>query len=63
VVLNAEIFLAKFGPQIIHTCRGLLGDMRAEGIIMVIKLFSAIVRAQPEQGSVLLKPVLLDVFR
>jgi hypothetical protein len=62
VILNASAFLSKFGPAIVRTCQWLLNDMKVEGIVMVVKLFTAIVRAEPVLGCEVLEPILLSVF-
>lgn len=63
ILLNPDIYLERFGKDVIKTCSYLLSDMRSEGIVMVMRLFEACLRAKPQYGVQLLRPILPDIFK
>ena len=63
IILSPEAYLQRFGKAVISTCAYLLSDMRPEGIVMVMKLFEACLRTEPNLGLELLKPTLPYIFK
>ncbi|XP_034176418.1 importin beta11 isoform X1 [Osmia lignaria lignaria] len=62
VVLNPQEFLSQRGALIIETLRSLLGDLRAEGILMIMIVLEICLCASPRQSAELIKPVLIYIF-
>ncbi|KAK2588464.1 hypothetical protein KPH14_004450 [Odynerus spinipes] len=62
VLLSPQEFLCQRGTVIIETLRSLLGDLRSEGIVIAMRLFETCLRASPEQGAELIKPLLIKIF-
>ena len=62
VVLNPQEFLSQRGAIIIETLRSLLGDLRAEGILMIMIVLEICLCASPRQSAELIKPVLIYIF-
>lgn len=63
ILLNPEVYLQRYGKDVVNTCGYLLSDLRPDGIVMIMKLFEAYLRSKPDYGIELLKPVLPDIFK
>lgn len=63
ILLNPEVYLQRYGKEVVNTCGYLLSDLRPDGIVMIMKLFEAYLRSKPDYGIELLKPVLPDIFK
>lgn len=63
ILLSPEMFLQKYGKEMIRVCQYLIKDIRTEGIILICKLFITMIKAQPEYSVELLHPVIGDVLR
>lgn len=61
--MNPELYLQRYGKNVVSTCAYLLTDLRPEGIVMIMKLFEACLRAKPEYAIELLKPALPDILK
>lgn len=61
--LCPDVYLEKYGKEIIQTCQCLMKDVRPEGIVVICKLFTSILKAKPAYGTQFLKPVLVDITR
>ncbi|XP_055641895.1 importin-11 isoform X1 [Toxorhynchites rutilus septentrionalis] len=61
--LCPEVFLPSYGKDIIKTCHYLLSDLRAEGVIVIYRLFLTILRVARKYSIELLRPYLVEVFR
>lgn len=48
--------------MVIEALKALLSDLRAEGKVMALRLFEVCLRASPQQGAELIKPILLKIF-
>ncbi|XP_043499006.1 importin-11 [Polistes fuscatus] len=62
VLLSPQEFLCQRGMVIIETLRSLLGDLGWEGIVAAMRLFETCLKASPEQGAELIKPLLMKIF-
>lgn len=63
VFLCPDVFLTKYGKDIIKTCYYLLTDLRAEGVIVIYRLFLTMLRIAPEFALELLRPYLVEIFK
>jgi hypothetical protein len=63
IILSPEMFLQKYGKEMIRVCQYLIKDIRTEGIILICKLFITMIKVQPEYSVELLHPVLNDFLR
>ena len=63
MLLCPELYLQKYGKQMIDQLLYLIKDIRPEGIVMICKLFIIILRIQPEYGVELLKPAIVEIMR
>ncbi|XP_029165906.1 importin-11 [Nylanderia fulva] len=62
VLLNPQDFFTYRGSMVIEPLRTLLSDLRTEGRVMALRLFELCLRASPQQGAELIKPILLKIF-
>ncbi|XP_058821977.1 importin-11 [Topomyia yanbarensis] len=63
IFLCPEIFLPRHGKDIIKTCHYILSDLRAEGVIVIYRLFLTVLRAAPKYSIELLRPYLVEIFK
>ncbi|XP_012282091.1 importin-11 [Orussus abietinus] len=63
VLLSPQEFLGEWGAVIVDTLRSLVGDLRSEGIVMVMRVFETCLRALSQQGPQLMKPLLFKIFK
>lgn len=63
ILLCPELYLQKYGKELMQTCQYLLKDIRTEGIVIICKLFICMIKAHPEFAVELLHPVMIDVLR
>lgn len=62
ILLDPHVYLEKYGVKVVECSSYLMADMRPDGIVLILKLYEAIVRALPEQGLQLIKPALVGIF-
>lgn len=62
ILLDPQVYLEKYGAKVVNCCTYLMTDMRPEGIVLILKLYEAILRSIPEVGLQLVKPALHTVF-
>lgn len=62
ILLDPLLYLQKYGSKLVECGSYLMKDMRPDGIVLILKLYEAIVRALPEEGLLLVRPALVDVF-
>jgi len=62
VLLSPQDFFTQRGSVVIESLKSLFSDLRSEGRVMVLRLFELCLRASPQQGAELIKPVLLKIF-
>lgn len=62
ILLEPQVYLEKYGAKVVACCTYLMTDMRPEGIVLILKLYEAILRSLPEIGLQLVKPALNDIF-
>lgn len=63
VLLSPQEFFCQRGAVIIETLRSLLGDLRSEIIVVIMRLCETCLRVSPEQGAELTKPLLIKIFQ
>ena len=63
ILLCPELYLQKYGKDVMQTCQYLMKDIRTEGVVIICKLFIMILKVQPEYAIELLHPVLVDIMR
>ncbi|XP_012521564.2 importin-11 [Monomorium pharaonis] len=62
VLLSPQDFFTQRGSVIIESLKTLFNDLRTEGRVMMLILFEICLRASPQQGAELLKPILPRIF-
>uniref|UniRef100_A0A182XWD3 Importin N-terminal domain-containing protein n=2 Tax=Anopheles stephensi TaxID=30069 RepID=A0A182XWD3_ANOST len=63
VFLGAEIFLPRYGQEIVKTCQYLLTDLRSDGVLLINRFFLTLLQTVPKFAIDLLRPYLVEVFR
>lgn len=63
IFLDTDVFLPRYGQEIVKACQYLLTDLRAQGVVLINRFFLTILQAAPKIGIELLRPYLVDVFR
>lgn len=63
ILLCPEMYLQKYGNELIQTCQYLMKDIRTEGVVVICKLFITMLKVHPDYSLELLHPVLLDIMR
>lgn len=62
IVLCPELYLQKYGKEMVQACQYLMKDIRTEGVVIICKLFITMLKVHPEYAVELLHPVMLDVM-
>lgn len=62
ILLDPHKYLESHGAKVLSCCVYLMADLRPDGIVLILKLFEAILRALPEGGLQLIKPALVGIF-
>jgi hypothetical protein len=62
VLLSPEEFLCEKGSTVIESFKSIIGDLRSEGIIIVMQLLELCLIASPQNGPLFIKPLLLKIF-
>ncbi|EFN85422.1 Importin-11 [Harpegnathos saltator] len=62
VLLSPQDFFTQWGSVVIEILKELLSDLRSDGLVMAMKVFETCLRASPQQGTELIKPVLPKIF-
>lgn len=63
ILLNPEMYLQKYGKEMIRVCQYLIKDIRTEGVVLISKLFITILKVQPDYAVELLHPVVVEIIR
>uniref|UniRef100_A0A182NDW1 Importin N-terminal domain-containing protein n=1 Tax=Anopheles dirus TaxID=7168 RepID=A0A182NDW1_9DIPT len=63
VFLGAQVFLPRYGQDIVKACQYLLTDLRAEGVVLINRFFLTLLQTVPKFAIDLLRPYLVEVFR
>jgi hypothetical protein len=63
ILLCPELFLRKYGKELMQTCQYLIKDIRTEGIVIICKLFITMLKVCPEYAIELLHPVMIDITK
>lgn len=62
ILLCPELYLQKYGKELMQACQYLMKDIRTEGIVIICKLFIMMLKVQPQYSVELLHPVLVDIM-
>ncbi|XP_026671857.1 importin-11 isoform X1 [Ceratina calcarata] len=62
IILSPQEFISQRGTVIVETLMSLLGDLGADGTVMIMTVFQLFLRASPRQGAELIKPALINIF-
>lgn len=62
ILLSPEMFLQKYGKEMVRVCQYLIKDIRTEGVVLICKLFITMIKVQPEYAVELLHPILKDIL-
>ena len=63
VYLSPQEFLRENGTATVETLRSILGDLRSEGVLMVMRLLEAFLKASPQYAPQVIKPLLPRIFK
>ena len=63
MLLCPELYLQKYGKELVHTCQYLMNDIRTEGILSICKLYITMLKVHPDYSVELLHPVTIDILR
>ncbi|XP_037946692.1 importin-11 [Teleopsis dalmanni] len=63
ILLDAISFLEQHGNQFISFCMRMFDDLRAEGIILMLKVFEICLKCDAQYGLVLIRPALPYIFK
>ncbi|KAG5672402.1 hypothetical protein PVAND_002533 [Polypedilum vanderplanki] len=63
IMLCPEIYLQRYGKEIVQQCQYLMKDIRTEGVVTICKLFISMLRMQPNYAIELLHPVMIDIVK
>jgi len=62
-LIYPESFALKYGPVVFSELNTAMGDMRAEGVGMVLRCVETILRTSPTQGPLSIKPLVGKIFQ
>ncbi|XP_011502354.1 PREDICTED: importin-11 isoform X2 [Ceratosolen solmsi marchali] len=62
VLLNPEELMCERGSGIVESFKSIIGDLRSDGIIIVMQLLELCLITAPQSGSQFIKPLLLKIF-
>lgn len=62
VLLGRQQFMETYAPALVAGCSNILNDLRAEGIVTVMKLIEIIFRVFPAEGPQLFRDLLIGVL-
>lgn len=62
LLLAPEWVMRSQGHQLMTTCASLMGDIKNEGVVMLIRLVDSFIRALPVLGSETVMPILPKIF-
>lgn len=63
VFLDGNVYLSKYGNELVSCCYNLLQDLRPDGIVLIMKVFETIIRSDVASGVNILRPVLPHIFK
>lgn len=63
VLLCPEIYLQKYGKELMQQCQYLMKDIRTEGIVAICKLFITILKVMPTYAIELLHTAMFDILK
>lgn len=63
MLLCPELYLQKYGKELMQACQYLMNDIRTEGIISICKLYITMLKVHAEYAVELLHPALIDIMR
>jgi hypothetical protein len=62
-LIYPELFAERFGALVCTELNSTIGDMRAEGIIMILRTIEVILRTSPIHGPPAVKPIVGKIFK
>ncbi|XP_072393190.1 importin-11-like [Diabrotica undecimpunctata] len=62
LLLAPELIMRTQGVQLMQVCDGLMGDLKNEGIVMLMRLVETFLRASPTLGAETTLPILPRIF-
>lgn len=62
MLLSPQDFFTQWGSVVVEILKDILSDLRSDGLVMAMKVFETCIRASPQQGTELIKPVLPKIF-
>ncbi|MCL4130242.1 UNVERIFIED_CONTAM: hypothetical protein GTU68_066007, partial [Idotea baltica] len=63
IVLCPQMFLAKYGMNLVGTFRYLITDLKSEGLVLVLKCIEMMVRVLPQESAQLLQTIFPTLIR
>lgn len=63
LLLAPELVMRSQGRQIVTICASLMGDLKNEGVVMLMRLIDTFIRAIPVLGSETVMPILPKIFK
>ncbi|CRL05558.1 CLUMA_CG018181, isoform A [Clunio marinus] len=63
MLLCPELYVQKYGKELVATCQYLLNDIRTEGIVIICKLFITMIKVHSDFAIELLHPVMIDILK
>lgn len=62
ILLCPELYLQKYGKELMQVCQYLIKDIRTEGIVMICRLYITMLKTHSEYAVELLHPVMIDIM-
>ncbi|XP_031781070.1 uncharacterized protein LOC100116824 isoform X2 [Nasonia vitripennis] len=62
VLLNPQQFFSNETSTVVESLNSLLGDLRSEGIVMIMQFFELCLRVDLRNGTEFIRPILLRIF-
>jgi hypothetical protein len=63
ILLCPELYLQKYGAEIVNQCQSLMKDIRTEGIVPICNMFITMIKVQPDYAIQLLHSVMIDIIK
>lgn len=62
LLLAPELVMRTHGSQIISVLNGMIGDLKNEGVVVVLRLLDTFIRVSPQLGSETVLPILTKIL-
>uniref|UniRef100_A0A1B0GAA7 Importin N-terminal domain-containing protein n=1 Tax=Glossina morsitans morsitans TaxID=37546 RepID=A0A1B0GAA7_GLOMM len=63
ILLDAHVFLERYGRAFIDICASMFDDIRAEGVVLMVKVLEVCLKSDANFGLDMIKPTLPYIFR